>query len=59
MFNMKKFICSVKLSHIIEAENKDQACEEFMGYYDIGDLYPDCKEMKGDKKHGKKFKKRK
>ena len=43
---MKKYLCSVNLSKIIEADSKDQACESFMEYYDMGDLYPDCKEYR-------------
>jgi len=51
---MRKYICSVNIAKIIEAESKYQACEEFMDYYDVEDLYPDCKEYK--KKYGVKKK---
>ena len=45
-----KYLCSVKLSQIIEADSKDEACEKFMDYYDMEDLYPDCKQYRRKKK---------
>ena len=46
---MKKYICSVNVNQIIEAETKDEAIEKFIENHDMEDLYPSCKEYR--KKH--------
>jgi hypothetical protein len=43
---MSKYVCTVNLVRIVEAESKDQACEKFIEYHDFEDLYPECKEYR-------------
>lgn len=46
----RKYVCSVNVSEIIEAESPDQAQEIFIENHDFDDLYPQCKEFRKARK---------
>lgn len=47
---MKKYICSINVSQIIEAETKEQAEETFMENQDMEDILPHVKEYRKKRK---------
>lgn len=50
---MRKYICSLDIEEIIEADNKDEACDIFTEKYELNDSFVRCKEYR--KKRKEKF----
>lgn len=46
---MRKYICSLSIAEIIEADNKNEACDIFTEKYELNDTFVRCKEYRKER----------